>query len=563
MLIDPPKGLSEVAVPSDAELARRYEEISAAVLPTERVEPLRDAFTRWDNLRRTCESWASLTRLRYAQDTRSDGAREELRNLDARTPRISALDKAMKQRFLGEGIRATLEGEIGAQAFALWRSDVSAFDDAISADLVHEADLCRSYTGLLASATVSFAGEERTLSGLAPYLQDGEREVRHAAERARWSIFSANELQLDELFDELVRVRDRMARTLGFASFTELGYRRMQRIDFDEKDVARYRDEVSAVVVPFAHELVRRYGAAKGLDRAFLWDESSLGVAGSIRPFGNSAWALAQTREALRAIDPELGDFASSLFERGLFDIEHRPGKQRGAFCTYVADHRAPFVFANFTGSRRDVGTLMHEMGHAFQTWQSRDKVAVDYLMPTLEAAEIHSMSLEFLSWPEMERFFGDAAAVYRREHLLDAILFLPYGVAVDHFQHLVYAHPAASPRERHEMWQEMERRYLPWRTYGDLAHPARGGLWQEKQHIYLAPFYYIDYTLAQCCALQFWLRAKTDRDEAIDDYVTLCGRGGEAPFKELVRSAGLQSPFAPGALSGVVAAARSELLPR
>ncbi len=557
-----PDDLAAVTPPSDEELARRYEEIAASVLPAARFEPLREAFERWDGLRRTCESWASLTRLRYAQDTRREDAREAVRILDARMPRITALDKAMKERFLAEGVRSAFEPELGAQAFALWHADVSAYDDAIARDLVREAELSRDYTDLLATATVPFAGEEQTLSGLVPALQDGDREVRHAAQRARWSIFSANAARLDELFGELVRVRDRMARTLGFASFTELGYRRMHRVDFDALDVARYRDEIARVVVPFASELVRRYGAAKGLDRVFLWDESALGVAGAIRPFGDGAWALAQTREALQGIDPELGAFARSIVERGLHDIDYRPGKQRGAFCAYVPEHRAPFVFGNFTGSRRDVAMLMHEMGHAFQAWQSRDKRVLDYLTPTYESAEIHSMSLEYLSWPQMERFFGEGAAVYRREHLLDSILFLPYGVAVDHFQHLVYAHPGATARERHEMWQEMERLYLPWREYGDLTFPASGGLWQEKQHIYLAPFYYIDYALAQCCALQFWVRAQHDREAAIDAYVALCARGGEAPFKELVRSAGLISPFATGALSDVVAAARAELLP-
>ena len=202
----------------------------------------------------------------------------------------------------------------------------------------------------------------------------------------------------------------------------------------------------------------------------------------------------------------------------------------------------------------------MHELGHAFQAWQCRDTIAVDYLTPTLESAEIHSMSLEYLSWPHMERFFEGDATAYRREHLLDAMLFLPYGVAVDHFQHLVYAQPSATPDERHAMWQEMERRYLPWRTYGDLAHPAKGALWQEKRHIYVAPFYYIDYTLALCCALQFWERAESDRDATLASYIALCGRGGEAPFRTLVEDAGLRSPFDAGALEDVVAAARAAM---
>jgi oligoendopeptidase F len=161
-------------------------------------------------------------------------------------------------------------------------------------------------------------------------------------------------------------------------------------------------------------------------------------------------------------------------------------------------------------------------------------------------------MSLEFLAHPYMERLFGADAGRYRSQHLANAILFLPYGVAIDHFQHLAYADPEASAAERHGMWQEMERRYLPWRRYGDLAFLAKGGAWQAKQHVYVAPLYYIDYTLAQCCALQFWARAEADRVEALAAYVALCARGGEAPFGELVAGAGLTSPFAAGALAGV-----------
>jgi M3 family oligoendopeptidase len=351
-----------------------------------------------------------------------------------------------------------------------------------------------------------------------------------------------------------------MARTLGFDDFIALGYRRMHRVDYGVEDVARYRDEIATVVVPFAHDLVRRAGARAGLDRVHFWDESCLGVDKRVAPLGDREWILARTREALGEIEPALGDFAAMMLERRLFDVDARPGKALGAYCTNFPTRRHPFVFANFNGSRADVRTLMHELGHAFASWQSRDKATLDYLNPTYESAEIHSMALEFLSWPQMERFFGPDAAAYRREHLLSAMLFLPYGAAVDHFQHLVYRHPGATPAERHEMWQEMERRYLPWRDYGDLAYPNAGGLWQEKRHIYVSPFYYIDYTLALCCALQFWTQARTGRDAALAAYVELCGRGGEAPFRELVRSAGLRSPFEPGVVAEVVAAASAAL---
>ena len=550
----------DFAAPSERALAERYGALEAGLGDAATPRAWRAAFDQWDATRRDWKSWANLVRLRYSQDTRSDRARDAQRELDRRTPGVIALDTAMKRRFLRSGARPALEDEIGSQAFALWDADVATFDERIAGDLVREAELTRTYTELLATAEVDFAGERRSLGGLGVFLQDADRAVRHAAERARWSAFEARAEQLDALFDELVGLRDGMARTLGFANYTELGYRRMRRVDYGPVDVARYREQVERVVVPFAHELVRRLGAEYGLERVFLWDEATLAMQAPVKPRGDRAWILTRTREALAGIDPALGDFVSVILDRELLDVENRPGKALGAYCTMFPTRREPFVFANFNGSRADVKTLMHELGHAFQAWRSRDKIAVDYLTPTYESAEIHSMALEYLSWPQMERFFGDEAPAYRREHLLDAMLFLPYGVAVDHFQHLVYAQPGATPAERHAMWQEMERRYLPWRAYGDLAHPAKGALWQEKRHIYVAPFYYIDYTLALCCALQFWRAAEDDRAATLDTYVALCGRGGEASFRTLVRDAGLRAPFEPGALADVVNAARAAL---
>ncbi|HEV2037759.1 MAG TPA: M3 family metallopeptidase, partial [Candidatus Eremiobacteraceae bacterium] len=219
-----------------------------------------------------------------------------------------------------------------------------------------------------------------------------------------------------------------------------------------------------------------------------------------------------------------------------------------------------PYIFANFNGTHGDVHVLVHEMGHAFQDWKSRRLPAYDYLTPTYESAEIHSMSIEYLTSPFMEQFFGSDAERYRRQQLEEGLVFLPYGVAVDHFQHLIYAAPDATPEERHRMWRLMETRYMPWRRYGDLEYWAKGGMWQAKQHIYQVPFYYIDYALAMCCALQFWARSRADYQDAVADYVALCARGGEAPFKELVHSANLASPFEEGALARVADEARSAL---
>jgi len=545
-----------VVRPSDTVLAERYAALDARLERAESAQARRAAFADWDGLRREWKSWANVTRLRFTQNTREHECRSAQMELERRVPAVTGWDAKVKRHLLAPSARGPLEEELGAQAFALWSADLGAYDDAIAEDLVRESALTREYTELLSEATVDFEGASRTLSDLGPYRQSAQRRTRYEAERARWQIFAERRERLDAIFDRLVRLRDSMARRLGDDGFMALGYRRMHRVDYGPADVARYRDEVARVVVPLATELVGRLGREAGLERVRFWDEAVLATPHALVPRGDRRWIVARAVEALGALDPELGRFGHELVERDLLDVESRPGKAVGAYCTTVPTERAPFVFANFDGTRSDVRTLMHELGHAFQSWNSLDKPVVDYLSPTYESAEIHSMSLEYLSWPEMDRFFGEDAGAYRREHLIDALLFLPYGVAVDHFQHLVYAQPGATPAERNAMWREVERRYLPWRDYGDLEHPLRGGLWQEKRHIYTSPFYYIDYTLALCCALQFWVRAERDRGEAMDAYVALCRRGGEAPFGELVRGAGLLSPFQPGALEGVVTAA-------
>jgi len=437
---------------------------------------------------------------------------------------------------------------------ALAEMDVTTFDPAIAADLEEEAKLTARYTALLAGARINVAGQDVNLAGLAPYAEAADRAQRHAAEAARWDFFATHGAELDSIYDALVRLRHGMARKLGFENYTPLGYRRMRRTDYGPEDVARYRDAVAQHVVPLVARLLEARRAEHGWDRLRFWDEALIDPAGNPKPVGDHDLLVQQAEVMFDRMHPRLADFYRLMRDGGFMDLRNRPGKAGGGFCTSFPSQGVPFIFANFNGTHHDIGVFTHEMGHAFQCWESRQQPGLDYLWPTMESAEIHSMGLEFLTHPHMGLLVGDDAAErYRRMHLIGSLAFLPYGVCVDHFQHEVYARPEATPAERHAIWQALERRYMPWTDYGDLAWPAKGGRWQAKGHIYASPFYYIDYTLALCCAMQFWLRASADPVEALDAYVALCGRGGSRPFLGLVESAGLTSPFAPGALEGVV----------
>lgn len=248
------------------------------------------------------------------------------------------------------------------------------------------------------------------------------------------------------------------------------------------------------------------------------------------------------------------------MIEKNLMDLLAQKGKAGGGYCTYIEDYKSPYIFANFNGTSGDIDVLTHEAGHAFQVYMSRHFNLPEYHFPTYEACEIHSMSMEFFTWPWMESFFKEDAEKYKFSHLSAALQFLPYGVAVDEFQHFIYENPEASPQERKLAWREMERKYLPHRDYGDNEFLEGGGFWQRQGHIYNSPFYYIDYTLAQICALQFWKKMHEDKDAAWADYLHLCKQGGSKSFLELVETAHLISPFEDGCVQSVTGEIREWL---
>jgi M3 family oligoendopeptidase len=550
----------EIATPTIEQVTAEYTSINQALDQASTTEGKKEALQQWENLRRRLDTWSALTSLHFSQDTTNEEYKQAQTYADELQPKLTALAVAMKKRLLNSPDLAELENILGKQAFSLWSADVTAFEPIIEADLVEESKLVNQYVELLASAEILFQGETLNLSGIRKYSQDSDRQIRHQAEKARWHFFEQHKSELDSLYDQLVKLRHSMAVKLDYENYIGLGYKRMQRIDYTEADVANYRQEVVKEVVPLAQKIIAQKAEKLNLDQVNFWDESVFDLQGNPKPQGDHDWMLQQAQTMFDNMHRELGSFFEMMVQGNFIDLKTRPGKAGGGFCTSFPTDGVPYIFANFNGTKGDVEVFTHEMGHAFQAWQSNQIPLIDYLWPTLESCEIHSMSLEFLTWSQMDKFFGEDASRFRRIHLAESILFLPYGCAVDHFQHLVYANPEATPQERNQMWQQMEALYLPWRKYEDLTYPAQGGLWQEKQHIYCYPFYYIDYTLALCCAMQFWVKAQSDFTAALTEYIALCQRGGQAPFQALVSSANLVSPFKSGSLASVVKQAQEFL---
>ncbi|HKU67265.1 MAG TPA: M3 family oligoendopeptidase [Candidatus Baltobacteraceae bacterium] len=535
-----------------------YDDLVARLERAQSFDDALEVFAAWDAQRREFITWSALAELHFEQDTSNPQYKAESDLLNELRPKITGLEVALKRKFLGSPLRSQLEAQLGDYLFARWETEVTAYDPVVERFAVQEANLQDEYTELLAQAIFDFRGERCNLPQIAKFSEDPDREVRREAAIMRWEFFSANREKLDRIYDALVHVRTQTARELDYHNFIELGYRRLTRTDYGPAEVARYREEIVREIVPLAQRIAQQQARDLGVDELLVWDEHVFAKDGAPKPPQDYDRMLAAGSEVFRALGPEIGGFAQLMIDRELLDLRSRDRKAGGGFCTSFPTYGLPYIFANFNGTTHDVNVLVHEMGHAFQNYSSRALAVSDYLWPTFEACEVHSMSMEFFTWPQLERFFGDDAQRYRLQHLKTSILFLPYGAAVDHFQHFVYERPDASADERHAFWKQLEATYMPWRRYGGIEHLEQGGYWQMQRHIYQMPFYYIDYTLALCCALQFWAKSLDDYDRALTDYRALCARGGKLPFQSLVRSAGLRSPFESGVLHGVAQRAAS-----
>lgn len=547
------------ALPPDvARLQAFYDDLVARLECVQTVEDALAVFAVWDAQRREFGTWSALADLHFEQDTADPQFKAESDLLNELRPKITGLEVSLKRKFLASPLRSQLEAQLGQYLFARWETEVTAYDPVVERFAVQEAKLQDEYTELLAQAVFEFHGERFNLPKIGKFSEDPDRDVRREAAIAKWEFFSRNREQLDRIYDALVHVRTETARELEYHNFVDLGYRRLTRTDYGPADVARYREEIVREIVPLAQRITTQQARDLGVDELMIWDEHVFAKDGAPKPPQEYDRMLAAGRDVFRALGPEIGGFAQLMIDRELLDLRSRDRKAGGGFCTSFPAYGLPYIFANFNGSTHDVNVLLHEMGHAFQSYSSRGLAVLDYLSPTMEACEVHSMSMEFFTWPQLEHFFGPNAQRYRLQHLKSSILFLPYGAAVDHFQHFVYEHPDAAPAERHAFWKQLEATYLPWRRNGGIEHLEKGGYWQMQRHIYAMPFYYIDYTLAMCCALQFWAKSLDNYERALADYRGLCARGGELPFQSLMHSAGLRSPFEAGVLHGVAQRASS-----
>lgn len=521
-----------------------------------------EAFLAQQKLSTHIDTLATLSSVRNSIDTRDKFYDAEEQFWNEAGPELRAYDDAWTAAMLESPFRKDFAAEYGDLMFVNAEIGRKVFSPAIVEELKQENQLVQDYQKLIAGAQIDFEGSTYTISQLSPFKNSPDDAVRLAAWKAEGGWYKAHQPELDEIYDKLVRLRDAMGRKLGYDGFTQLGYYRMGRNCYTKEDVEKFRAAVVKYVVPVASSIYREQAARLGKSYPMNFADNALMFrSGNPKPCGTPAEILAQGKHFYEELSPETGEFFNTMLDNELLDVLSTPGKRAGGYCTSLGDYHVPFIFANFNGTQHDVEVVTHEAGHAFAAWLNRDRIPQSYIWPSLEACEVHSMSMEFFAWPWAEGFFGEDTRKFRYSHLAGALTFIPYGTMVDHFQHIVYEKPEMTPAERHAVWKELLGVYMPWVKLGDgIPFYGDGEGWQRQLHIYVNPFYYIDYCLAQTVSLQFWALLQKDKDNAWQHYMAYTKQGGSCVFTKLLENAGLESPFGEACLRGVCETAKAWL---
>ncbi len=501
-------------------------------------------FRKINQIRLTIDTMSQLSSIRHSINTQDPFYEAENEYWDNQNPLYTELTMQFYDAVLNSEYLQDLKDIYPVTFFQLAENAIKTFKPEIIELLQEENKLVSEYYKLMASAQIEFDGGIYTLSQLTPFTQNPDRLTRKRAFEARTSFLMTNENNLDTIYDNLVKVRTNIAHKLGFENYIPLGYLRMNRLDYDAKMVEFYRNQVLEYVVPLAQKLYAKQANRLELDKLAYYDISFDFKTGNPIPKFNPQEMVQLASQMYHELSPETDEFFKFMVEHDLLDLVAKKGKQGGGYCTYIPDYSSPFIFSNFNQTAGDVEVLTHEAGHAFQVYQSRWVDVPECSFPTYESCEIHSMSMEYLTWPWMDRFFKEDTDKFKYSHLADNVKFLPYGVSVDHFQHEVYAHPEYTPEERKAVWRKLEKMYVPHKDYSENEFLDKGTFWFNQGHIFSTPFYYIDYTLAGVCAMQFWKRAMHNDPNTFKDYLKICNIGGTKSFVNIIKDANLISPF-------------------
>ncbi len=483
--------------------------------------------------------------------------------MDAIYPRAEEAGQKLKEKLLASG----LEPRGFEVPLRNMRAEADLFRQENLPLVAEETRLAAEYDRILGAQTVEWEGQERTVSQMRPVYQDPDRKKREKAFRLSAERQLADRQKLNDLWVKFLTVRQKMAANAGKPDYRAFRWQQLLRFDYSPKDCETFHRAIEEAVVPAAERIYARRRKAMGLERLRPWD-LNVDPYGRppLRPAADVPALIERTRAIFSKVDPELGHYFDVMAREGLLDLENRKNKAPGGYCTAFSRVKRPFIFMNWVGVHDDAQTLLHEGGHSFHVFETAGLPYIQQLAVGMEFAEVASMGMELLASPFLGQEHGgyytpaDASRALV-EHLESAILFWPYMAVVDAFQHWVYQHPvqAENPANCDAAWLELWQRFMPGVDWSGLEDALVTG-WHRKMHIFQAPFYYVEYGLAQLGAVQVWRNSLKDYRRAVADYRKALALGGTVPLPELYRAAGARLAFDTDTLKEAVALMENQI---
>ena len=530
--------------------------IEKAIKTVQNAKSAQDLLNAREEYNKDSEYLGTMVRLAHTRlnlNSRDEFYGEEMNYYNNALPEIQMYDIKFSKEFLASPYLEEAKKSLNPLVITMMELSIKTADERILEEMQQENMLTTEYGKFVSELTYDFKGEKLTLGALRKYMQDSSREVRKEAYNALGKTLSANGEYIDNLYDKMVKNRDKMAKKLGYENYVELGYNIMQRTCYDKDKVAVFRENVLNDIVPVVSRLKNALASKLGIDEMMLYDNETYSE-NDPTPILDAQGILNAGKEMYHEMSEKTSEFIDMMFDSDAFDVLPREGKWTGGYMTYFPIYKQPFIFANFNGTTADVDVITHEAGHAFAYYVGANEMTPELQLGGMETAETHSMSMEFFAWKYMDKFFGERADAYKYKHLFSALSFIPYGTIVDYFQQRVYENPEMTPAQRNELWRELESKFRPWMSTHGIEYLEKGTRWQYQNHIFQSPFYYIDYCLAQTVAFEFLKLSLENYDSALNRYIEHAARTGNYGITDLVRLAGLKSPFEQGALSEVAA---------
>lgn len=495
-------------------------------------------------------SMQNLCELRYKQALNNEFYNQEITYWHEVSPLLDELNQEWMRELMKVACFKELKEKLPSMYWQSKEIESKLRNESLIPYLQEENRLVCAYLKLVGQIIVEFDGQSLNLSQLQAYQSDPCVDVREAAWLARASAFEVLEEQIDEIYDQLIQLRTKMAKSLGFDDFTKMGYLRLFRTDYTQRDVETLRKSILEEVTPRVSEMLMSKINGHTFNSLIYEKVGNGEVAMSVTDIIAMGNSLFQKMGAV--------EFYQKMIKEEYVDLQSRKHKEGGGYCTYLPEWQMPFVYTNFQGTISDFTVFTHEFGHAFQKYLCRDLTFFDCQAPTMDLAEIHSMSMEIFAYDAIED--EKTRKQYQKTHLSQAMEFLPYAALIDAFEHEIYAQPSLSKQSRKEKFRSLEKTYLPHRTYGNCFYFEKGNWWQQQGHIFFMPFYYLDYAIARICSLQFYSKINKQEGNSQHDYVTLCQMGGYESFLNALAKANLTSPFDEGVLKAILVEMNKEM---